>query len=148
MLTTPMVAEFQMLDASSSATETLKLARSRSFTLRSTWRLSLSDCAASMRRSRVRKAIMKRSLVAGRQQNHTRKRSGKRPTTKGQRRFLRHRFRSNFRSDKGFDHIAGLDVAVVSDGDAAFHAVRDFFGVVFEAAQRSDLAFEDFHVVA
>ena len=47
------------LAASSSATETLKLVRSRSFRLRTTWRLSLIDCAASMWSSRVRKAIMR-----------------------------------------------------------------------------------------
>ena len=42
----------------------------------------------------------------------------------------------------------GLDVAVVRDRDAALHAVGDFLGVVFEAAQRSDFAFEHDDVVA
>src|ERR1051326_4050291 len=42
----------------------------------------------------------------------------------------------------------GFDVAVVGDRDAALHAIGDFFGIVFEATQRSDFALEDDHVVA
>jgi hypothetical protein len=48
--------------------------------------------------------------------------------------FLHHRFRGHLRRDEGFDDVADLDVAVVRDRDAAFHAVSDFFGVIFEAA--------------
>ena len=63
MLTTPMVARFHRPLASISATAMLKWARSRSFKLRTTCRLSLRDCACSMRNSMVRKAIKNRWLV-------------------------------------------------------------------------------------
>src|SRR5229473_1002548 len=52
-----MVARCHKSVASISATEILKALRRRSFTLRTTWRLSLSECAASMRSSSVRYAI-------------------------------------------------------------------------------------------
>ncbi len=44
--------------------------------------------------------------------------------------------------------VAFLDVVEVADGNAAFHAVGYFFGIVFETFQRSDLAFVDLHAVA
>src|ERR1700722_12634786 len=53
-----MVPRFQRLEGSSSATDTLKDDRNRSFRLRVTWRLSFSDSAISMRSSSVRNAIM------------------------------------------------------------------------------------------
>src|SRR5581483_11572939 len=49
---------------------------------------------------------------------------------------------------EGLNHIAGFDVAVIRDRDTALHAVGDLFGIVLEAAQRSDLAFEDDHVIS
>src|SRR5437868_8935378 len=58
-----MVARCHRSVSSSSATPTLKCARSLSFKLRTTWRLSLSECAPSMRISRVSEAIGKRSVL-------------------------------------------------------------------------------------
>src|SRR5256885_14523601 len=63
MLTTPTVARCQRSVCSSSATDTLKLPRSLSFKLRTTWRLSLSECAPSMRISSVSEAMGKRSVL-------------------------------------------------------------------------------------
>src|SRR5580704_8598044 len=140
MLTTPIVARFHKLLGSSSATETLKLVRRRSFRLRRTCRLSLSDCAASMCSSRVRKAIMNQWPVDSGQlpvavkplahralvllaTNHS-------PLAT----LLRHCFRGNSLGGEGFDRIADFDVPVVGDGDAALHAVGDLAGIVFEAA--------------
>src|SRR5579872_56388 len=150
MLTTPTVARFHNPLASSSATATLKWARRRSFKLRTTCRLSLSDCAASILSSRVRKAIIerrRRSAVVGRWQNlapEVPTTDDKRPMTIS----LRHRFSGDFFSGEGFNHVADFDVSVVGDGDAAFHAVGDLAGIVLEAAKRPDFAFEDDHVVA
>src|SRR5262244_2768538 len=144
MLTTPMVARFQSSALSSSATETLKLVRSRSFRLRTTWRRSLIDCAASMWSSSVRKAIgMEWSVASGQRTSHP-------PTTltDHQQLFLRDYFRRDASGDKGFDHVMHLDVAVIRDRDAALHSVGDFLRVVFETAERSNLAFEDHHVDA
>src|SRR5882762_6827838 len=112
MLTTPMVARFQRVVESSSATETLKLARRRSLRLRRTWRLSLSDCAASMWSSRVRKAMgISRSsqfsvlsCCARALTENWEPRTGLRDY------FCRDAFR-----DEGFDYVAYFDVAVVCD---------------------------------
>src|ERR1700674_1060545 len=143
MLTTPKVARFHNPDAPSSATATLKCARSRSFRLRTTCRLSLRDCAASMRSSRVRKAIMRSSVVGlWSLANHFW--HGR--TTNDERRPLHHSFRCDLLGHEGLDHVADFNVAIVGDGDAAFHAVGYLAGVVFEAAQRVDFAFEDHHV--
>src|SRR5437016_1019137 len=60
----------------------------------------------------------------------------------------RRQLRSHLHHREGLDHIADLDVTVAGDGDTAFHAVTDFLRVVFEAAQRADLAFVDLYVVA
>src|SRR5947208_12936851 len=57
MLTTPIVARCHRSVTSISATDILKLFRRRSFTLRSTWRLSFRECAASILNSNVRYAI-------------------------------------------------------------------------------------------
>src|SRR5208337_3889971 len=46
------------------------------------------------------------------------------------------------------DDISHFDVAIVGDGDAAFHAVPHFADVFLEASHRTDLAFEHNHVVA
>src|SRR5580692_10048152 len=132
MLTTPIVARFHSSAPSSSATETLKLVRSRSFRLRTTCRLSLIDCAASMWSSRVRKAIkgsfeypvssfpFRRKEMEGNQKPET---------------VLSDHFRGDALGHERFDDVPGLDVAVVRDRDAALHAVGDFLGIVFEAAQ-------------
>src|SRR6202166_2965109 len=141
MLTTPIVARFHSSAASSSATDTLKLARSRSFKLRTTWRLSLIDCAASMWSSRVRKAIMQWSVASGQWPE-------KLPfdwplITDHWALFLSDYFRGNPLGHKGLDHVADFDVAVVGDRDAALHAVGDLFGVVFKAPQGSYFTFED-----
>ena len=53
-----------------------------------------------------------------------------RPTT-----LLRHHFRRNPFRHECFNDIANFDVAVVGDRDAAFHAICDLAGVIFEAAQ-------------
>src|SRR5438874_13589916 len=65
MLTTPMVARCHRSVTSISATEMLKLLRRRSFTLRSTWRLSLREWAASILNSKVRYAIGISLEIAG-----------------------------------------------------------------------------------
>src|SRR5208337_318993 len=44
--------------------------------------------------------------------------------------------------------ISDLDVAIISDRDAAFHAVTHFADVFLEAPHRADLALEDDYVVA
>src|SRR5215813_8867596 len=49
---------------------------------------------------------------------------------------------------EGLDRIADLDVAVIRDRDAAFHAVANLTGVVLEALQGCDLALEDDHIIA
>src|ERR1022692_1908608 len=61
---------------------------------------------------------------------------------------LLNRFRRDSLRNKRLDHIATFDVAVVRDGDTALHAAGHLASVVFEAAQRSDFAFEDDYVVA
>src|SRR5579863_3685094 len=131
MLTTPMVARFQSSAASSSATEMLKLARSRSFRLRTTCRLSLSDCAASMCSSMVRKAMGMQFSVPSSQFSET-------TQLRTENRELRTRlcdyFRRNPLGNERLNHVASLDVTVVCDRDAALHAVGDFLGVVLEAA--------------
>src|SRR5579864_4630687 len=140
MLTTPIVARFHRPLASSSAMETLKLARSRSFKLRTTCRRSLSDCAASMWSSRVRKAMgIQFSVLSSQNTEQLRTEN---------RKLLSDHFRRDALGDKRFDHVPGFDVTVVRNRDAALHAVGDFLGIVFKAAQRVDLALEHDHVVA
>src|ERR1700730_2436277 len=140
MLTTPRVARFQRLEESSSAMDTLKLARRRSFRLRTTCRLSLSDCAASMRSSRVRKAIIGSSVVSRRQTHVASRPGGKRQPTNGL--CLRHGFRCDAFGDEGFDHIADFDVAVVGNRDAALHAIGNLAGIVLEPAQGAAFVLE------
>src|ERR1700683_5686691 len=125
-----MVARFQRRAEASAATETLRLVRSRSFILRTACRRSLIDCAASICSSRVRKA-MGIPFSAPRSQLSEAARTEK-PSTEHS--FLRHNFRCDPLGSKGLDHIAGFDVAIICDRDAAFHAVGDFFGIVLEAA--------------
>ena len=62
--------------------------------------------------------------------------------------FLRHHFGCDALGHKSFNHVADLDVTVVRDRDTALHSVRDLAGVIFEAAQRPDFAFEHHHIVA
>src|ERR1700756_1461954 len=151
MLTTPMVARFQSSAASTAGRETLKVVRSRSFKLRTTCRRSLIDCAASMWSSRVRKAIgisfefsgFKFQEIYG---NH--RLPGLLETRNWKLKLLRNYFGRDPRRDEGLDNVAGLDVAVIGDGDAALHAIGDFFRVIFKTPQRSDLAFDHNHVVA
>src|ERR1035438_165644 len=148
MLTTPIVARFQSSAASSSATDTLKLVRSRSFKERTTWRRSLSDCAASMWSSRVRKAMGMRLSVPSFQFPEKTRPHLLRTENRELRTCLHHCFGGNPLGSKGLDHVAGFDVAIIRDRDAALHAVADFFGVVLEASQRSNLALEHDHIVA
>src|SRR5579871_389277 len=124
MLTTPIVARFHNSAASSSATAMLKLARSLSLRLRTTCRRSFNDCAASMWISSVRNAITSEAGVS-----------------------LRQRFRGDLLRYKCFNHIAGFDVAVIRDRDAALHAIAHLAGVVFKAPQRADFASENYRVV-
>src|SRR5579883_2317348 len=49
---------------------------------------------------------------------------------------------------EGFKQVALLEIAKVGNADTALHSVCDFSGIVFEALQRSDLAFEDLFAVA
>src|SRR5581483_2808884 len=51
-------------------------------------------------------------------------------------------------SHEGLDDVADFNVAVIGDGDAAFHAVANFAGIIFEATQGADLSAEDNYVVA
>ena len=51
-------------------------------------------------------------------------------------------------SDERFDNVAGFDVAIVGDADAAFEAGFDFAGIILEAAQAFHLAGVDHDVVA
>src|SRR6266853_1102443 len=50
--------------------------------------------------------------------------------------------------DKGLHDIAGLDVVVVGDGQAALKTALDLAGVVLEPLERIDLAGMHHHVVA
>src|SRR5690348_9977565 len=109
MLTTPMVARFHNSALSNSATDTLKLVRRRSLRLRTTWRRSFSDCAASMLSSRVRKAIIQSLVVRYWSLAEVFR---QRPTTK-----LGDHFGGNTLSDERFDHVANFDIAVIGDGD-------------------------------
>src|SRR3974390_418366 len=150
MATTPTVARFHNSAASSSATDTLKLVRNRSFMLRTTWRRSLTDCAASMWSSRVRKAMGMRFRVSGFEFRTNSNPAGCRESWKpetGNSKLLRVHFGCNPLGGEGFNYVAGLDVAIVRDRDAALHTVGDFLGIVFEASQRSDLAFEHDNIV-
>lgn len=54
----------------------------------------------------------------------------------------------NFLDLKELQHIALLDVVVAFDVQAALEAFFDFFGIVFEAFERFELACKDHHVVA
>src|SRR5258708_1408406 len=144
-----MVARFHKPDESNSAVATLKCARNRSFMLRTTCRLSLRDCACSMRSSRVRNAIIPSSVV-GRSSlakslrvRFWRTTNDERPTTD-----LNHYFCRDFLCHKRFNHVANFYVPVVGNRDATFHAIGDLAGIILEAAQRSDLAFKHDHVVS
>src|SRR5690242_1479890 len=57
-------------------------------------------------------------------------------------------FRSDLFCGKSFDHVSDFNIAVVSNRNTALHAVSDFAGVVFKAAQRTDLAFKDHNIIA
>src|SRR5438876_11800585 len=54
----------------------------------------------------------------------------------------------HFFCDKGFDGVADLHIVEVLNSDTAFLATRDFRSILFYSLQRSDLAFEDDHIVA
>src|SRR5437660_1538907 len=103
MLTTPRVARCHRSDGSSSATATLNLARRRSLRLRKTCRLSLSECAPSMRSSMVRKPM------GIKQGNFT-----DRSTAQG----LRHDFSGDALGDEALNHVAHFDVPIIRDGNA------------------------------
>src|SRR5438270_3069478 len=53
----------------------------------------------------------------------------------------------NALGSKRFDDVAHLYIAVVGDGNTALHAVADFAGIIFEAAQRAHFAGEDHDIV-
>src|SRR5580700_2925447 len=111
MLTTPMVARFHTGLGSSSATETLKLPRSRSFRLRTTCRLSLSDCAASMWSSSVRKAIKGSFRFPVLTLRHWKL------ETRNWKPALSNHFRGNSLGRESFDHVADLDVSIIRYGN-------------------------------
>src|SRR6185437_16969210 len=54
----------------------------------------------------------------------------------------------HFDALEALDAVAGLDVVVLLDADAALGAVLRLVDVFLEVAQRLQLAFEDHHVVA
>src|SRR5258707_13363393 len=57
-------------------------------------------------------------------------------------------FGSHALGDERLDHVAGLDVVIVGERDAALEARLHFAGVILEALERIDLAGVDQHVVA
>src|SRR5947208_8088272 len=57
-------------------------------------------------------------------------------------------FGGDFLGYEGLDYIASLYVIEISDSNAAFHAISDFAGVVFEALQRANLAFVHLDAIA
>src|SRR5947208_12763508 len=57
-------------------------------------------------------------------------------------------FGGDFLGYEGLDYIASLYVIEISDSNAAFHAVSDFAGIVFEALQRTDFAFVNLDAIA
>src|SRR5512142_1528719 len=61
--------------------------------------------------------------------------------------YLHADFGGDLLSDERFNDVADLNIAVVLDADAAFHAITDFADILLETPQRGDLAFEDHHVV-
>src|SRR5690348_15059898 len=145
MLTTPRVARCHKSVWSSSATATLNWVRRRSFKLRRTCRLSFRECAPSMRSSRVRKAIKFR---VSRFQFQAGPNQWSETNNLNLETALGDHFRGDTLRGEGLDDITHLDVAVIGDGDAAFHAVAHLADVIFEAPERADLAFEYHHVVA
>ena len=48
----------------------------------------------------------------------------------------------------GFDHIAFLDIVAALERDTALKVGSNFFDVVFEAFEGSDVASEDHHTIA
>src|SRR5438105_6689214 len=142
MLTRPIVARFHRPSESNSATEMLKLLRSRSFRLRSTCRLSFRDCACSILNSRVRDAIMQSFVVVVSRWQKQLMTNDNRPATT-----LGNYLCRNALGSKRFDDVAHLYIAVVGDGNTALHAVADFAGIIFEAAQRAHFAGEDHDIV-
>src|SRR5208283_5583190 len=150
MLTMPNVARCHASLGSISATATLKRVRRPSFTLRTTCRLSFSDCAPSMRISSVRCAIISASSLSGytksrklapRCEEHF-------PGLAAVSLCLGECYCRHLLDYIRLDDISRLDVTVVCDTDAALHAVAYFAGIVFKAPQRSDFAFEHHRVVA
>src|SRR5437763_14652813 len=57
-------------------------------------------------------------------------------------------FGGDFLGYEGLDYIASLYVIEISDRNAAFHAVSDFAGIVFETLQRTDFAFVNLDAIA
>jgi hypothetical protein len=55
--------------------------------------------------------------------------------------------RNSFRHER-FDHVAGFDIAVVGDGDAALHTAGYLGRIVLEAPQRRYFSLEDHHIIA
>src|SRR5215469_177374 len=147
ILTIPNVARCHASLGSSSATATLKRVRKPSLTLRTTWRLSLSECAPSIRISSVRCAIM----------DAYRYTKSRKPVSQYEKPFrndclnrcgLGECFLGHPLGDKRFDHVPGLDVTVVGDADSALHAVAHFAGIILEAPQGCDFTLKDNHIVA
>ena len=54
-------------------------------------------------------------------------------------------FRGDALGHKSLNHIAFLNVIEVLEIDTAFHAVAHFARIVFEALERTNLAFADLH---
>src|SRR5271165_5512821 len=145
MLTTPSVARCHASLASISATATLKCARRPSLTLRTTWRLSFSECAPSMRISSVRYAIISRPVAQrpGNQLSWGRNSPGTTAHSVLYECFGRYALR-----DEVLDDISDFNVTVIGDRDAAFHAVPHLADILLEASHRAYFALEHHYVVA
>src|ERR1700674_4678106 len=115
---------------SSSATATLKSRRSLSFKLRSTCRLSFSDCASGMCSSRVSRPTGMSG--SGGQLGGLFLAGGPAALSGG--------FRGADLGDaEAFQDIADLHVIEIGDSCSAFKTSADFAGVILESLQRVEL---------
>src|ERR1700674_4755268 len=113
---------------------TLNRPRSRSFRLRNTCRLSLSERASGMWISRVKRPIGICGPPGGLRASMRWSGGGF-----GQNQLLH---------GEALEHVADLDIVEVRYAHAAFKAGANFVGVFFETAQRTDAARVDHHAFA
>src|SRR2546430_6404480 len=115
---------------STSATATLKSRRNLSFKLRSTCRLSFSDCASGMCSSRVSKPTGMSS--SGEQLGGLFLAGGRAGLSGG---FCG----AHLGNAEAFQYIANFDVVEIGDARAAFKTGAYFAGVILESLQRVEL---------